>query len=44
MKKFALVVIAVLLFSTAPAGAVPKAIAASEITKIAPIAEHEGAL
>ena len=44
MKKFALVVIAALLFSTAPAGAVPKAIAASEITKIAPIAEHEGAV
>ena len=44
MKKFAFVVIAVLLFSTAPAGAVPKAIAASEITKIAPIAEHEGAV
>jgi len=44
VKKFALVVIAALLFSTAPAGAVPKAIAASEITKIAPIAEHEGAV
>jgi hypothetical protein len=44
VKKFALVVIAALLLSTAPAGAVPKAIAASEITKIAPIAEHEGAV
>jgi len=44
VKKFALVVIATLLFSTAPAGAAPKAIAASEITKIAPIAEHEGAV
>lgn len=44
MKKFALVVIAALLFSTAPAGAVPKAIAATEIAKVAPIAEHEGAV
>ena len=36
-------VIAALLFSTQPVEAVPKAIAASEITKVAAIAEHEGA-
>jgi hypothetical protein len=43
MKRFALVVITALLFSAQPADAAPKSIAASEITKIAPIAEHEGA-
>ena len=43
MKRFASVVIAALLFSAQPADAAPKSIAASEITKIAPIAEHEGA-
>ena len=36
-------VIAALLFSTQPVEAAPKAIAASEITKVAAIAEHEGA-
>lgn len=43
MKRFAVAVIAVLLVSSQPAGAAPKTIAASEITKIAAIAEHEGA-
>jgi len=43
VKRFASVVIAALLFSAHPADAAPKSIAASEITKIAPIAEHEGA-
>ena len=43
MKRFASVVIVALLFSAQPADAAPKSIAASEITKIAPIAEHEGA-
>ena len=43
MKRFAVAVIAALLISTQPAGAVPKTIAASEITKVAAIAEHEGA-
>ena len=43
MKRFVTVVIAALLFSAQPADAAPKSIAASEITKIAPIAEHEGA-
>jgi hypothetical protein len=43
MKRFALVVITALLFSAQPADAAPKSIAVSEITKIAPIAEHEGA-
>ena len=42
MKKFAVALIAALLVSSQPAGAVPKSIAATEITKIAPIAEHEG--
>jgi len=42
MKRFAVAVIAALLISSQPAGAAPKSIAASEITKIAPIAEHEG--
>ena len=35
-------VIAALLLSAQPVGAAPKSIAASEITKVAPIAEHEG--
>ena len=43
MKRFVSVVIVALLFSAQPADAAPKSIAASEITKIAPIAEHEGA-
>ena len=43
MKRFAAAVIAVLLVSSQPAGAAPKTIAASEITKVAAIAEHEGA-
>ena len=43
MKKFAVAVIAALLVSSQPAGAAPKSIAATEITKVAPIAEHEGA-
>ena len=44
MKRFASVVIAALLFSAQPADAAPKSIAESEITKVAPIAEHEGAV
>jgi len=44
VKRFASVVIAALLFSAQPADAAPKSIAASEITKVAPIAEHEGAV
>lgn len=43
MKRFAVAVIAALLISSHPAGAAPKTIAASEITKVAAIAEHEGA-
>ena len=43
MKKFAVAVIAALLVSSQPAGAAPKSIAATEIAKVAPIAEHEGA-
>ena len=43
MKRFAAAVIAALLVSSQPAGAAPKTIAASEITKVAAIAEHEGA-
>ena len=42
MKRFAVAVIAALLLSAQPVGAAPKSIAASEITKVAPIAEHEG--
>ena len=42
MKRFAVVVIAALLVSSHQAGAAPKSIAAIEITKVAPIAEHEG--
>ena len=43
MKRFAVAVIAALLISSHPASAAPKTIAASEITKVAAIAEHEGA-
>jgi len=43
VKKFAVAVITALLVSSQPAGAAPKSIAATEITKVAPIAEHEGA-
>ena len=43
MKRFAVAVIAALLLSAAPAGAAPKTIAAIEVKKVAPIAEHEGA-
>lgn len=43
MKRFVVAVIAALLVSSQPAGAAPKTIAASEITKVAAIAEHEGA-
>jgi hypothetical protein len=42
VKRFAVAVIAALLLSAQPVGAAPKSIAASEITKVAPIAEHEG--
>ena len=44
MKRLASVVIAALLLTAQPADAAPKSVAASEITKIAPIAEHEGAV
>lgn len=43
MKRFAYLVITALLFTAQPANAAPKSIAASEIKKVAPIAEHEGA-
>jgi hypothetical protein len=43
VKRFVVAVIAALLVSSQPAGAAPKTIAASEITKVAAIAEHEGA-
>jgi hypothetical protein len=42
MKRFAVAVIAALLLTSPQVEAAPKAIAASEITKVAPIAEHEG--
>jgi hypothetical protein len=42
MKRLVLLVMAALLISAQPVGAAPKPIAASEIAKIAPIAEHEG--
>jgi hypothetical protein len=42
VKRFAVVVMAALLVSSHPAGAAPKSIAAIEITKVAPIAEHDG--
>jgi len=44
VKRLASVVIATLLLTAQPADAAPKSIAASEITKVAPIAEHEGAV
>ena len=44
MKRLASVVIAALLLTAQPADAAPKSVAASEITKVAPIAEHEGAV
>ena len=43
MKRFAVAVIAALLIASPQVEAAPKSIAASEITKVAPIAEHEGA-
>lgn len=42
MKRLAIAVIAVLLLTSQHVEAAPKSIAASEITKVAPIAEHEG--
>jgi hypothetical protein len=42
VKRFAVAVIAALLLSAQPVGAAPKSIVASEITIVAPIAEHEG--
>jgi hypothetical protein len=44
VKRFVTLVIATLLISSQPASAAPKSIAASEITKVASIAEHEGAV
>jgi hypothetical protein len=44
VQRFVSVVIAALLLTAQPADAAPKSVAASEITKIAPIAEHEGAV
>ena len=42
MKRFVVAVIAALLLTSQQVEAAPKSIAASEITKVAPIAEHEG--
>jgi hypothetical protein len=42
MKRLVLLVMTALLISAHPVGAAPKPIAASEIVKVAPIAEHEG--
>ena len=42
MKRFVVAVIAALLFTSQQVEAAPKSIAASELTKVAPIAEHEG--
>jgi hypothetical protein len=42
VKRFAVAVIAVLLLTSQQVEAAPKSIAASEITKVAPVAEHEG--
>ena len=42
MKKFVVAVIAALLLTSPQVEAAPKSIAASELTKVAPIAEHEG--
>ena len=44
MKRFVSVVIAALLLTAQPADAAPKSVVASEITKVATIAEHEGAV
>jgi len=43
MKRIAVAVIAALLLTAPQVQAAPKAITATEITKVAPIAEHEGA-
>jgi len=42
VKKFVVAVIAALLLTSPQVEAAPKSIAASELTKVAPIAEHEG--
>ena len=42
MKRFTAAVIAALLLTSPQVEAAPKSIAASELTKVAPIAEHEG--
>jgi hypothetical protein len=42
VKRFVVAVIAALLLTSQQVEAAPKSIAASEITKVAPIAEHEG--
>ena len=42
MKRFVVAVITALLLTSQQVEAAPKSIAASEITKVAPIAEHEG--
>lgn len=44
MKRLVILVIAVLVLSSQPADAAPKTIAASEITKVASISAHEGAM
>jgi hypothetical protein len=44
VKRLAIAVIAVLLLTSQHVEAAPKSIAASEITKVAPIAEHEGVI
>jgi hypothetical protein len=42
VKRFVVAVIAALLLTSQQVEAAPKSIAASEITKVAPVAEHEG--
>lgn len=44
MKKFLPAILIALCFNQAPAFAIPKSVAAVEITKVSSIAEHEGAL
>ena len=44
MKKFLPAILIALFFNQAPAFAIPKSVAAAEITKVSSIAEHEGAL
>jgi len=44
VKRLAIAVIAALLLTSQHVEAAPKSIAASEITKVAPIAEHEGVI